>query len=338
MPIACLPGLSGDDAHCQPISLPRARIGAAQSDLTRRVGRGLRLPLADGVTCHVAIATDVLVAGDDALALAGPPGRVTLQAGVPFLRALTGIDVAAFDAAPAAQREWLEGAVLGRLAGSPLAAMTGLLRQPPPDAGTEAATLHLSLQDGSHAVGTLAQADAATWLALLAAQPWQPVRAPQEAYLSLAVPLVARIARHALPADVLHTLVPGDVIVPSRPDIGVDGTGWLRGPHGLAQVRYSGTGTVEFLSLESAMETEQLPNDAPVDLDRMPLQLEFRLGSVALTLGQLRTLAAGAVFQLDGAADGAVTIVAGGQRLGEGEPVDVAGRLGIRITRWDAPC
>lgn len=338
MPTACLPGLSGVDADCPPRSLLRDRVGAAYADLTRRVGRGLRLPLADGVSLRVMLTAEAFSVDENALALEGPHGRMTLQAGVPFLLALTGIDVSAFDAAPPAQREWLEGRVLGRLAGSPLAAMTRLVRRPPAATAAEPATLHLSLQDGSHAVGTLAQADAATWLALLAAQPAQPIRMPQEAFLSLAVPLVARIARHALPLEVLRTLVPGDVIVPSRPDIDADGTGWLRGPHGLARVRYGRTGTVEFLSLESAMETEQLPDDAPVDLDRTSLQLEFRLGTLALSLGQLRTLAPGGVFQLDGAADGVVAIVAGGQRLGEGEPVDVAGRLGIRITRWDVPC
>lgn len=338
MPTACLPGLSGVDADCPPRTLLRGWVGAAYADLTRRVGRGLRLPLADGVALHLMLTAEALATGEDALALEGPQGRMTLQAGVPFLLALTGIDVSAFDAAPPTQREWLEGRVLGRLAGSPFAAMTRLARRPSGTTATEPATLHLSLQDGSHAVGTLAQADAATWLALLATQPAQPVRVPQDSFLAVAVPLVARIARHALPPDVLRTLVPGDVIVPSRPDIDVDGTGWLRGPHGLARVRYGRTGTVEFFSLESAMETEQLPDDAPVDLDRIPVQLEFRLGSLALTLGQLRTLAAGSVFQLDGMADGAVTIVAGGQRLGEGEPVDVAGRLGIRITRWDVPC
>ncbi|AVR94333.1 YscQ/HrcQ family type III secretion apparatus protein [Pseudoduganella armeniaca] len=330
-----MPGIAAD---CQPRTLLRARVGAAYADLTRRVGRGLCLALADGVTLHVMCTAEALALDEDALALEGPHGRLALQAGVPFLLALTGIDVAAFDAAPPAQREWLAGRVLGRLAGSPLAAMTRLVRPAPAASGSEPATLHLSLRDGSHAVGTLAQADATTWLALLATQPAQPMRVPQQAFISLPVSLVTRIARHALPPDALRTLVPGDVIVPSRPDIDVDGTGWLRGPHGLARVRYSGTGTVEFLSLESAMETEQLPDDAPVDLDRTPLQLEFRLGTLALTLGQLRSVAAGAVFQLDGAADGVVTIVAGGQRLGEGEPVDVAGRLGIRITRWDVPC
>ncbi|WEF32230.1 type III secretion system cytoplasmic ring protein SctQ [Pseudoduganella chitinolytica] len=348
MPIACLPGLPGDAAGYPPRSLLRAEVTADHAALTRRVGRGLRLPLADGVTLHVAFTAEQGTPDADAVALDGPPGRLALHAGVPFLLALTGIDVAAFDAAPAAQREWLAARLLGRLAGTPLAAMTLLLRPPPavaPGVATPGvATLHLSLQDGSHAVGTPAQADAATWLSLLAAHPFQPVQAPPAPFLALTVRAPARIARHALAPAVLRTLLPGDVIVPARPDVDVDGVGWLRCAGRLARVRYGHTGTVEFLSLESAMETEHeapMPAQldvAPPDLDRTPLQLEFRLGALALTLGQLRTLAPGAIFQLDGAADGAVAIVAGGQRLGEGEAVDVAGRLGIRITRWDVPC
>jgi type III secretion protein Q len=205
MPTACLPGLPGIDADCPPRPLVRARIGAAYADLTRRVGRGLRLPLADGVTLHVAFAAEALADGEDALALDGPHGRLTLQAGVPFLLALTGIDVAAFDAAPAPQREWLEARVLGRLAGSPLAPMTRLSRRAPAAVESAPATLHLSLQDGSHAVGTLAQGEAATWLALLATQPAQPVRLPQSAFLSLAETLDARNARHALAPGILRT-------------------------------------------------------------------------------------------------------------------------------------
>ena len=351
MPTACLPDsrfvYRTDCADTAPRSLLRGQVGAAYAGLTRLIGRGLAVALADGVTLHVTFAPDPGADSDEAVLLQGPHGALHLDAGVPFLRALTGVDVSAFDAAPAAQQEWLQAGVLGRLAGSPLASMTRLARRAQPPSTSEPATLHLSLQDGSHAVGTLARADAACWQALLAPYPLHPVRAPQAAFFALPVSIIARIARHALAPAVLRTLRAGDVIVPARPDVDVHGVGWLRGPHGLARVRYDRAGTVEFLSLESAMETEQdaapaeqqaAPPVTQPDLDRMPVQLEFRLGALALTLGQLRTVAPGGIFQLDGEADGTVAIVAGGQRLGEGEAVDVAGRLGIRITRWDVPC
>jgi len=344
MPTASVHACMADDADSQPRSLVRDKVGAAYAGLTRLVGRGLQVPVAEGVVMHAAFTTERGTGGPDAVLLEGPHGALYLDAGVPFLLALTGVDVSAFDAAPAAQREWLEAGLLGRLAGTPLGSMTRLVRRPVPMSALDQATLHLSLQDGSHAAGTLAQADAACWHALLAAQPLQSNCAPQAAFLSLTAPLVARIARHALAPVVLKTLGPGDVIVPAHPDVDVRGEGWLRCAHWLARVRYGHAGTLEFLSLESVMETEHdasapaEPISPPQDLDRTPLQLEFRLGALGLTLGQLRTVATGAIFQLDGAADGAVAIVCGGQRLGEGEPVDVAGRLGIRITRWDLPC
>ena len=337
-----------DHADVQPRRLACAQVGAAYASLTRLIGRGLHVPMADGVTLHVAFAADA-DPGDDAVALEGPHGALHLQDGVPFLLALTSIDLAACDAAPPAQRDWLHASLLGRLARSPFAGMTRLLRRPTPmKDGVEMATLHLSLHDGSHAVGTLARADAACWLALLAAQPLQPTRMSQDLYSPLTVSLVARIARHALAPVVLRTLRAGDVIVPSRPDVDVHGEGWLRCAGRLARVRYGQAGTIEILSLESGMdattESERITADAAPadvaapDLDNLPMRLEFRLGALALTLGQLRALAPGAILQLDGAADGAVSIVAGGQRLGEGEVVDVAGRLGIRITRWNVPC
>lgn len=344
MPTASVHACMANDADSQPRSLVRDKVGAAYASLTRLVGRGVRVPATEGIALHAAFTQEQGAGGADAVLLEGPHGALYLDAGVPFLLALTGVDVSAFDAAPEAHRAWLEAGLLGRLAGTPLGIMTRLVRRPPPMSTPELATLHLSLQDGSHAAGTLAQADAACWLALLAARPLQPICVPQSAYLALAVPVAARIARHTLAPAVLQTLRAGDVIVPAHPDVDVHGEGWLRCAHWLAKVRYGHAGTLEFLSLESAMETEHdasAPAEAPAappDLDRTPLQLEFRLGALALTLGQLRTVAPGGIFQLDGAADGAVAIICGGQRLGEGEPVDVAGRLGIRITRWDLPC
>jgi len=353
MPTAHLHPPAITAADVQPRRLARARVGAAFAALTRLIGRGLHVSMPGGVALHVTF-SDTEATGDDPVALDGPHGTLHLDAGAPFLLALTGIDLSAFDTAPPAQRDWLHGSLLGRLAGTPFDGMTRLVRHPAPMAdGTAVATLHLSLRDGSHAVGTLARADAACWHALLATQPLRPVRVPQDVFSPLIVPLVARIARHALAPAVLRTLRAGDVIVPSRPDVDVQGEGWLRCAGRVARVRYGHAGSVEILSLESNMDSANeaedgaslpvdvdgaAPDAAPPNLDNTPVRLEFRLGALALTLGQLRTLAPGGIFQLDGAADGAVAIVCGGQRLGEGEAVDVAGRLGIRITRWDVPC
>lgn len=73
-------------------------------------------------------------------------------------------------------------------------------------------------------------------------------------------------------------------------------------------------------------------------LDTMPLDLTFELGRLSLSLGELRTLGAGAVLLLDGGSPAAVAIVAAGKTMGRGEIVDVAGQLGVRLTQWGTPC
>jgi type III secretion protein Q len=78
--------------------------------------------------------------------------------------------------------------------------------------------------------------------------------------------------------------------------------------------------------------------DGAAALDGTALRIDFRLGTLALTLGELRTLAPGTVLELADGGAGAIAIACGGRVLGQGEAVDVAGRLGIRITRWDASC
>ena len=331
-------------AAWSPRRLVRDTVDAAYASLTRLVGRGVHMALPDGDSLHVAFMPADSDCGSDAILLEGPHGCLYLDAGVTFLLGLTGVDSSAFHAAAPAQRDWLEASLLGRLAGTPLGSMTRLLRGPVPLNDAALVSLHLSLRDGCHVIGTLAWADATCWHALLSAQPLQRCHLPQANYLGLTVAVNARLARHALAPDVLNTLCAGDVIVPTHPDVDVHGEGGLRCAHLMAQVRYGRAGTIEILSLGSVMENEheasavgQLQGAAP-DLGGTPLQLEFRLGALSLTLGQLQTMAPGAILELEGAADGLVSILCGQQRLGQGEPVDVAGRLGIRITRWELPC
>lgn len=71
-------------------------------------------------------------------------------------------------------------------------------------------------------------------------------------------------------------------------------------------------------------------------LDHTPMLLSFELGRLALTLGQLRTLAPGAVLQLAHGGAAHIAVLCAGKALGQGEAVDVEGRLGIRITHWNA--
>lgn len=68
-------------------------------------------------------------------------------------------------------------------------------------------------------------------------------------------------------------------------------------------------------------------------LDQLPLALTLRCGSLELTLGDLRRLAAGTVLPVNGVTPGYATLCHGERVVAEGELVSVEGRLGLQITR-----
>lgn len=79
---------------------------------------------------------------------------------------------------------------------------------------------------------------------------------------------------------------------------------------------------------------QSAPTDesAPLDLDAIPVRLEFDLGDRHISLADLRTLQPGEVFALDRPlADGVVHIRANGALIGTGELVDVDGHIGVTI-------
>jgi len=391
--------LHDNASQATPLRLVRTVVAADRAALSRLLGHGRMLALADGAHLQAtpAGAMDSDVAGSAPILLHGQHGSVLLSEGDAFVRALTGLDLEALQAAAPAQREWLQGSLLGRL--NYRCRMFGALHAFERDGPIlyDAVTLRLTLEDGSHAVSTLASATAATWCALLEKPHWKALRAPLAQWHALVLRTPVRIGSHQLVRELLASLQAGDVVLPHTTLIDADGMGRLRLGGRIATIRCCGAGTIEILTLETAMDESvqdthlaQLPHradacadggarpgfghepdvdhdvdhdvnhdadpdvrfdagmDAGVDagseldanpsLDRVALRLDFSLGALALTLGQLRTLAPGAVLELAGASSGAVRIGCGDQVLGEGEAVDVGGRLGIRITRWNAPC
>lgn len=68
-----------------------------------------------------------------------------------------------------------------------------------------------------------------------------------------------------------------------------------------------------------------------VELDDMQIKLLFELGRLEISLGELRTLAPGYVFDLGRDPCRAVEINAGGRRIGHGEVVKIGEALGVRI-------
>ncbi|MFP3851597.1 FliM/FliN family flagellar motor switch protein [Pseudomonas sp. W5-01] len=68
-------------------------------------------------------------------------------------------------------------------------------------------------------------------------------------------------------------------------------------------------------------------------LDQLPLALTLRCGSLELTFGDLRRVAAGTVLPVNGVTPGFATLCHGDRIVAEGELVSVEGRLGLQITR-----
>lgn len=80
--------------------------------------------------------------------------------------------------------------------------------------------------------------------------------------------------------------------------------------------------------------------EAPLNLDpldQLPMALTLRCGSLNLTLGDLRRIAAGSVLEVSGVTPGYATLCHGDRVVAEGELVDVEGRLGLQITRMATP-
>lgn len=81
-------------------------------------------------------------------------------------------------------------------------------------------------------------------------------------------------------------------------------------------------------------EPQSAETHASLDsLDHLPLNLTLRCGSLELTLGDLRRIAAGTVLPVNGVTPGFATLCHGERVLAEGELVSVEGRLGLQITR-----
>lgn len=73
--------------------------------------------------------------------------------------------------------------------------------------------------------------------------------------------------------------------------------------------------------------------DLPDSLDSLPVTLSFSLGERTIEYRQLSELASGYVFDLALPVSQAVQIRANGTRIGEGELVEIDGRIGVAISR-----
>lgn len=195
----------------------------------------------------------------------------------------------------------------------------------------------------------------AAWLGRLLgrAEPLDPERPLPElgAWAALPAPVSIGCAGPRLSAAEWAGLRPGDVIVlgsRSRPPplhADANGRRWPLAANPHDGYRVSGPMQTIPTLLETAMnERDDAPAEAGDPQERpdqgdaargLPVLVEFELGRLELTLGELAALQPGYVFPLPAFVEGAnVTIRANGRASGRGELVAVGDTLGVRLVSW----
>ena len=87
---------------------------------------------------------------------------------------------------------------------------------------------------------------------------------------------------------------------------------------------------------EIMSEPDDAAQTAAGILDGIPVRLTFDLGDREIALAELQTLQPGYIFNLGRDPRGSVNIRANGKLIGEGELVDIEGRIGVCVLRLGA--
>ena len=166
----------------------------------------------------------------------------------------------------------------------------------------------------------------------------------------LPVPVAVRLPGPKLRGADWRALRPGDVIVlgsrnrPPEPQAFAADRHW---PLAAADGRWRIEGPAQPIPLPQenpTMNDNEAPAEAaeagaetvaPHPASNLPVNVEFDLGSVQLSVGELSALQPGYVFALPTHLEGAnVTIRANGRAAGRGEVVAVGDTLGVRLLSW----
>ncbi|MGY2376821.1 type III secretion system cytoplasmic ring protein SctQ [Pseudomonas sp. SDO524_S393] len=134
----------------------------------------------------------------------------------------------------------------------------------------------------------------------------------------------------------LRSLRPGDVLMLEQ------GPGPLLDLDGRLQARCQFQGEVLRVQEELKaplldMENTMTDVDAAAALDDLPLKLVCQVGSLELTLAQLRELGAGSLLQLNTPGVDNVDLMVNGRRVGQGQLVKIGDGLGVRLLSFATP-
>ena len=226
-------------------------------------------------------------------------------------------------------------------------APAAVTRHPDPDAAGRghAAILTLVDQAGGRQAIPL-RASTRTLLTCAQSPGWR--RAPSRGPLPPAVAAIALtgglwLDRLSLPMSRLSALRPGDALwLPpkgrseSSPLCFISGSQILHLGHVCHLTReFQGWGP------EGGRTSNSLhafpPSTEPRNVDALTVDLDFIVGRVAMTVGELSALAAGQVIPIEALTPARVRIVAHGTELGHGHLVEVEGRLAVEVLGWGTP-
>ncbi|MGY2682257.1 FliM/FliN family flagellar motor switch protein [Pseudomonas tolaasii] len=188
-----------------------------------------------------------------------------------------------------------------------------------------------------------------SFLALCEAGRWRPVAGSLPAVFQVAVAVA--LGRLQLPVTQVNRVAQGDVLMFEQSFFQAGGDGYVQAGRQRLHGRIddeSGLLRLTLTSIEDTGVDEDFaePNylgqndHEPVEdvfghepFDELSMALHVRCGTLNLTLGELRNLAPGAVLGISGYAPGMAGLYYGDRPIGQGQLVEVYGRLGLQLTR-----
>lgn len=134
----------------------------------------------------------------------------------------------------------------------------------------------------------------------------------------------------------LRSLRPGDVLMLEQGQgllLDLEGRLQARCQHQDDSLRLQEELKAPLLDMENTMTDV----DAATALDDLPLKLVCQVGSLELTLAQLRELGAGSLLQLNTPGIDSVDLMVNGRRVGQGQLVKIGDGLGVRLLSFATP-
>jgi type III secretion protein Q len=157
----------------------------------------------------------------------------------------------------------------------------------------------------------------------------------------LRLPLAVQAADAPLTVSELRSLQPGDVVMlDCLPDQQLL---LLLGDSLQTRARRNGDSLECLMPLNAVnpdrnhvMTQTATASDLDVSLDDLPIRLVCQIGSVELSLAQLREMGSGSLLQLNAGAQDGVDLMVNGRRVGRGELVTIGDSLGVRLLEFIA--